>query len=324
MPWRHERDENSLLNSNLSHSSPDDSLPPDHPGVFHSTDEIVEAAGELLAHLQRSGIRFVPQPSEAGVAEWSESFTDASEPEQAAVAEAAAPPAATVAANAPSTETTSAPPASPPPRAAMPTGALSATSTPYGGESLPIADRVAQLEAMAQTVAGCTRCKALASCRTQTVFGEGNPAPRFVFFGEGPGADEDKTGRPFVGKAGQLLTKMIEAIRLKREEVYILNTVKCRPPGNRNPEPGEVANCREYFETQLDILRPEYIICLGAVSSQALLQTKLSIGRLRQSFHDYHGSKVLVIYHPAYLLRNPDAKKAAWADLQLLMKDAGL
>lgn len=177
---------------------------------------------------------------------------------------------------------------------------------------------------MAAVVADCTKCSVLSQCRTQTVFGEGTPKPRFLFFGEGPGADEDQTGRPFVGKAGQLLTKMIEACHLSREQIYITNSVKCRPPGNRNPDPTEVGNCREYFEQQFEILRPEYIICLGAVPSQALLKTKLSIGRLRQTFHTYRDSKVLAIYHPAYLLRNPDAKRAAWADLQLLMKDAGL
>ena len=139
-----------------------------------------------------------------------------------------------------------------------------------------------------------------------------------------PGADEDRSGRPFVGRAGQLLTKMIEACTLKRDDVYIFNTVKCRPPGNRNPEPDELANCRPYYQAQLEVLRPEYIVCLGSVSAQELLQSRLSVGRLRGSFHRYHDSKVLVTYHPAYLLRNPAAKKAAWQDLQLMLKDAGI
>ena len=177
---------------------------------------------------------------------------------------------------------------------------------------------------MAEQVAGCTRCPELVRCRTQTVFGEGHPSPRVVFFGEGPGADEDRSGRPFVGRAGQLLTKMIEACSFQREEVYILNTVKCRPPNNRNPEPSEIENCRQYFETQLSILRPEYIICLGAVSSRALLNSKLSVGRLRGKMHRYFESKVVVTYHPAYLLRTPAAKKAAWEDLQLMLRDAGI
>ena len=157
-----------------------------------------------------------------------------------------------------------------------------------------------------------------------SVFGEGSPIPRFVFFGEGPGAEEDRSGRPFVGRAGDLLTKMIEACTLLREDVYILNTVKCRPPGNRNPEPDELENCRDYYQRQLAILRPEYIVCLGAISSQELLQNKTPVGKMRGQFHTYYDSKVLVTYHPAYLLRNPAAKKAAWEDLQLMMRDAGL
>jgi DNA polymerase len=180
------------------------------------------------------------------------------------------------------------------------------------------------LEVLAGQVAACVRCNALVSCRTRTVFGEGSPTPRFAFFGEGPGVEEDRSGRPFVGKAGQLLTKMIEACTFRREDVYILNTVKCRPPNNRNPEPEEIEHCREYFEHQLSILRPEYIVCLGAVSSRALLNSKLSVGRLRGRLHRYFESKVLVTYHPAYLLRTPAAKKAAWEDLQLMLRDAGI
>jgi DNA polymerase len=164
----------------------------------------------------------------------------------------------------------------------------------------------------------------LSSCRTQTVFGEGSVSPRFVFFGEAPGADEDRSGRPFVGRAGELLTKMIEACKLRREDNYVLNTVKCRPPANRNPEPDEIKNCREYYERQLATLRPEYIVCLGAIAAQSLLKSKLPVGRLRGKMHAYHDSKVLVTYHPAYLLRTPAAKKAAWDDLQFMMRDAGL
>ena len=148
--------------------------------------------------------------------------------------------------------------------------------------------------------------------------------PRFAFFGEVPGEEEDLSGRPFVGKAGNLLTKMLQACTLQRDDVYILNTVKCRPPGNRNPEGDELSNCRSYYQQQFEMLRPEYIVCLGAVSAQELLGTKLSVGRLRGTLHRYFASKVLVTYHPAYLLRNPAAKKAAWADLQYLMRDAGI
>ena len=194
----------------------------------------------------------------------------------------------------------------------------------YLGPALSQTQRTEALTEYAQKVEACTRCEILSKCRTKTVFGEGNVTPRVVFFGEGPGRDEDLSGRPFVGKAGQLLTKMIQACSFAREEVYIMNTVKCRPPNNRNPEPTEVENCRQFFEAQLQILRPEYIVCLGLVSAQALLKTKLSVGKMRGKFHKHFDSKVLVTYHPSYLLRTPAAKKAAWDDLQIMLRDAGL
>lgn len=189
---------------------------------------------------------------------------------------------------------------------------------------LPLAERPAALAAIAREVSGCTRCKVLAETRTQTVFGVGNPSARLCFMGEAPGADEDAQGEPFVGRAGQLLNKIIEACTLRREDVFILNTLKCRPPQNRNPLPDEVANCREYLDRQLEIIRPEFICCLGAVAAQALLGTDLSIGRIRKRFFDYRGSRVLCTYHPAYLLRNPAAKKDVWEDMQLLMREMGI
>jgi DNA polymerase len=164
----------------------------------------------------------------------------------------------------------------------------------------------------------------LASTRTQTVFGVGNPNAKICFFGEAPGADEDRQGEPFVGRAGQLLTKMIQACGLQREDIYILNVLKCRPPENRNPLPDEVTNCRGYFERQLDIIRPEIICCLGAVASQALLQTETTIGKLRKQFHDYRGISVVCTYHPAYLLRNPAAKSDTWEDLKMMMRKLGV
>ena len=142
--------------------------------------------------------------------------------------------------------------------------------------------------------------------------------------GEAPGADEDLQGEPFVGRAGQLLNKIIEACTLKRGDVYILNTIKCRPPGNRNPLPNEVANCRGFLDRQLDVIRPEFICCLGTVAAQALLNTEESIGRLRKRFFDYRGCRVLCTYHPAYLLRNPAAKKDVWDDMQMLMREMGI
>ena len=186
-------------------------------------------------------------------------------------------------------------------------------------------DRAADLAALAKRVALCTRCKELAQKRTQTVFGTGSVNARLVFLGEAPGADEDRQGKPFVGRAGQLLTDMIEkGMKLRREEVYILNILKCRPPGNRTPASEEAENCREYLDGQLAILRPEFICCLGACAAQNLLGSTTSISQMRGRLFDYQGAKVLCTYHPAYLLRNPPAKRLVWEDLQVLMKAMGL
>ncbi len=203
----------------------------------------------------------------------------------------------------------------------------SSESTGPSHYQLPVlqpSQRQQQLDAAQQQVASCVRCQQLASTRKNTVFGEGCLQPRVVFFGEAPGADEDRLGRPFVGRAGELLTKMIQACTFSREDCYILNTVKCRPPGNRNPQPEEVENCREFFELQLEVLQPEYIVCLGLVAARSLLRSELSVGLLRGRFHRYRTSKVVVTYHPSYLLRNPEAKKAAWEDLQFMLKDMGI
>ncbi len=189
---------------------------------------------------------------------------------------------------------------------------------------LPPADRPAALELIRAEVKSCTRCAELCSGRTQTVFGVGSPTARICFIGEAPGADEDRLGEPFVGRAGQLLTKMIQACGLKREEVYILNVLKCRPPGNRTPLLDEVANCRGFMERQLEIIRPEIICCLGAVAAQAVLATDRSIGKLRGKFHEYLGIQVICTYHPAYLLRNPAAKVDAWEDLKMMMRKLGV
>jgi uracil-DNA glycosylase family 4 len=185
-------------------------------------------------------------------------------------------------------------------------------------------DRVAALAAVARRVAKCTRCQELARSRTQTVFGVGNPHARLVFMGEAPGADEDRQGEPFVGRAGQLLTDIIvKGMRLRREDVYILNTVKCRPPQNRAPEADEAANCREYLDAQLAIIRPEFICCLGAVAAQNLLATSASIGSLRGRVHRHGDIKVICTYHPAYVLRYPVAKRQVWEDIQMLMREMG-
>ena len=181
----------------------------------------------------------------------------------------------------------------------------------------------ASLEILQSEVTQCTLCDELASTRTQTVFGVGNPQARLCFLGEAPGAEEDRLGEPFVGRAGKLLDKILEACSLSRDQVYILNVLKCRPPGNRNPTPQESTNCRKFLNRQLELIDPEYICCLGAVAAQNLLDTQTAIGRLRGKVHEYRGINVVCTYHPAYLLRNPPAKKHTWDDMKLLMREMG-
>jgi DNA polymerase len=180
------------------------------------------------------------------------------------------------------------------------------------------------LQALNEQVCQCTRCPDLVKNRTRTVFGVGNARPRLCFFGEGPGADEDRLGEPFVGAAGRLLNKIIAAMGLRRDEVYILNVVKCRPPGNRTPSETEIDNCRPFFQQQLSLLQPEFICCLGACAAQTLLQSNQSVARLRQQFHQYEDASVIVTYHPAYLLRRPEEKTKTWSDMKMLMRQMGL
>lgn len=180
------------------------------------------------------------------------------------------------------------------------------------------------LAILSEEVSQCQACSELSKIRTQTVFGVGDPRARVVFFGEAPGADEDRIGEPFVGKAGQLLDRILSASTFRRDEVYILNTLKCRPPGNRNPNDVEIQNCGRFWQRQLELIQPEYVVCLGAIAVRTLLQTDRSIAKLRGDFHRYRGSKVLVTYHPAYLLRNESAKRLVWEDMKLLLSDMGI
>jgi len=179
------------------------------------------------------------------------------------------------------------------------------------------------LERIREDLGDCTRCR-LHEQRNKIVFGQGNPRAELVFVGEGPGHDEDVQGLAFVGRAGKLLTQMIEAMGLTREQVYICNVVKCRPPENRKPEEDEVATCSPYLFRQLDVIAPKAIVCLGLTAAQALLKTKDSISRFRGEWFDYRGTKLLATYHPAYLLRNPNAKGEVWKDLQKVMALLGL
>jgi len=174
-----------------------------------------------------------------------------------------------------------------------------------------------------EDIGDCTRCK-LHKGRNKIVFGDGSPKAELVFIGEGPGADEDYQGLPFVGRAGKLLTQMIEAMGLQRKDVYICNVVKCRPPENRAPEPDEVTTCSPYLLRQIDVIRPKVIVCLGAVAAKTLLQTARGISQFRGQWLEWRGHKLMATYHPAYLLRNPNAKGEVWKDLQKVMAELGL
>ncbi len=181
-----------------------------------------------------------------------------------------------------------------------------------------------RLSALAARVTQCQRCQELASTRTQTVFGVGNPNAKVMFIGEAPGADEDASGEPFVGRAGQLLTKIIVACGWTREEIYICNILRCRPPGNRAPSLVEARHCREYLDGQIAIINPEYIVCWGTTAAQNLLGSEETIGKMRGRFFEHGKAKVLCTYHPSYLLRNPEAKKPVWEDMKLLLAEMGL
>jgi DNA polymerase len=174
-----------------------------------------------------------------------------------------------------------------------------------------------------EDIGDCTRCK-LHKGRNKIVFGDGSHKAELVFIGEGPGADEDQQGIPFVGRAGKLLTQMIEAMGLQRKDVYICNVVKCRPPENRAPEPDEVATCSPYLLRQIDVIRPKVIVCLGAVAAKTLLETTRGISQFRGQWLEWRGHKLMATYHPAYLLRNPNAKGEVWKDLQKVMAELGL
>ncbi len=174
-----------------------------------------------------------------------------------------------------------------------------------------------------EDIGDCTRCR-LHKGRHKIVFGDGNPNAELVFIGEGPGADEDMQGLPFVGRAGKLLTQMIEAMGLQRKDVYICNVVKCRPPENRVPEPDEVTTCSPYLLRQIDVIQPKVIVCLGAVAAKTLLETSRGISQFRGEWLQWRGRKLMATYHPAYLLRNPNAKGEVWKDLQKVMAELGL
>ena len=197
------------------------------------------------------------------------------------------------------------------------------SAPPQASTAAQPADPAAALALIREEIGDCTRC-ALHKGRNTIVFGVGDPAARLMFVGEGPGADEDAQGLPFVGKAGQLLNNMITAMGLKREEVYIANVVKCRPPGNRTPEPEEANTCTPFLFKQIDAVRPQVLVALGATAATYLLGQRQPLAGLRGRVHPYRGMQLIVTYHPAFLLRDPRQKKEAWADLQIAMRELGL
>jgi uracil-DNA glycosylase family 4 len=209
--------------------------------------------------------------------------------------------------------------------AALPHPPLPVVVPPAGPSLFETENKIADdtLLKIREDLGDCTRCK-LHKGRTKLVFGDGNPNAQLVFVGEGPGADEDMQGLPFVGRAGKLLTQMIEAMGLQRRDVYICNVVKCRPPQNRAPEPDEVATCSPYLLRQVDVIHPKVIVCLGAVAAKTLLNTTRGISQFRGEWLEWRGHKLMATYHPAYLLRNPPAKADVWKDLQKVMAELGL
>jgi uracil-DNA glycosylase family 4 len=208
------------------------------------------------------------------------------------------------------------------PKPAQAPAIVAAASLPSLFESI---DRIVDdsLPRIREDIGDCTRCK-LHKGRTNIVFGVGNPKAELMFVGEGPGHDEDIKGEPFVGRAGKLLTQMIEAMSLRREDVYIANVVKCRPPENRLPEKDEITTCSPFLMRQIDVIKPKVVCCLGSCAAQTLLQTTQGISRFRGEWFDFRGAKLIATYHPAYLLRNPPAKSEVWKDLQKVMAVLGL
>jgi len=243
--------------------------------------------------------------------------------------------AASAAAAAPPVSSKNLPEESPPPHrgielpkptvAPAPPPRVDPVFTQSGPSLFEVVDKVQNdtLLKIREDLGDCTRCK-LHKGRHKLVFGDGSAKAQLVFIGEGPGADEDAQGIPFVGRAGKLLTQMIEAMGLQRKDVYICNVVKCRPPENRTPEPDEVATCSPYLLRQIDVINPKVLVCLGAVAAKTLLETNRGITQFRGQWMEWRGRKLMATYHPAYLLRNPNAKGEVWKDLQKVMTELGL
>jgi uracil-DNA glycosylase family 4 len=263
---------------------------------------------DYLDAMQTWGVRYLPR----------ESLAELKGPELRLPDSAEASPPHTAAKNSALGAPT---PASPSPPQPSPVPPRPASLLPLDRPDDPLAHlSLTELEAVAQQ---CTQCR-LHQGRTHVVFGVGNPHAELMFAGEAPGREEDRQGEPFVGRAGQLLTRIIEAIGLRRQDVYIANVIKCRPPNNRNPEADEIARCEPYLLRQIELVQPRLIVALGTFAAQTLLKTKQPISQLRGRFHLYQGVKLMPTFHPAFLLRNPDRKRAVWEDMQVVQRELGL
>jgi len=282
------------------------------------------ASLQYLELLEKLGIRNLPKPSaklREVLSDWHAIETKTSTQIHHTPGVAQAKKASGVSTALPKANAVPATPINTPPVAKKPLGP--SVESPWSTPAKNPQERTEALDKLKLNVDACRLCSDLACTRQQTVFGVGPVSTRFVMVGEAPGAEEDRIGQPFVGPAGQLLDKILTATGIPREQVYILNTLKCRPPNNRVPSDTEIENCRPFFEEQLEILQPDYIICWGATSVRAILGTTEPIGRLRGKFHWYKKAKVVVTYHPSYLLRTPEAKKLTWEDMKMVMRELG-
>lgn len=280
-----------------------------------------------LAAIQRAVVQRLEDFQRAGLTHWKRIAPVIAEPSPAAVeTRSTVVPAKPARLLDPSPSIINPPPqvASMPPKKAAVVPAVVSNPLTFQPLDLPLPERVSRLSALCDQVKGCTRCHELATTRKQTVFGVGNPQAKIMFIGEAPGADEDQQGEPFVGRAGQLLNDIIKACRMKREDIYICNVLRCRPPGNRLPSPEEANNCREYLDGQIAIVNPEYIVCWGSTAAKNLLASESPIGKMRGQFFQYGRAKVVCTYHPSYLLRNPAAKKDVWDDMKFLFLEMGI
>ena len=311
------------------------------------SDQWKLASLQTLEYLQRLGVKHLPKPSaklSEILVDWvdvsskgssgtsiasSRTQLQAPEPKQPTSqvpkqpAPAQAPAQVSTQVSAPASVQVASPSAMEPAARSVAKPSWPPVESPWMTPARSAQDRSEALGQLKLQVEACRLCKDIVCHRRQTVFGVGPVTTRFVMIGDAPGPEEDRLGEPFVGSSGELFDKILRATGIPRDQVYILNTLKCRPPNNRVPSDLELDNCRPYIEAQLEILQPEYIICWGATAVRAVLQTTESIGRLRGRFHCYKKAKVLVTYHPTYLERAPEAKKLTWQDMQMLMRELG-